>query len=86
MKGTNSKQHLPEESVAKLRQTDDALAKGATIVEVARSLGASERQAFRVMRRPRSTQRRPTPPNLSRDRLVARMREMAAENPRRGGR
>ena len=36
------KRHRPEEVVAKLRQADEALAKGGTIAEAARSLGVSE--------------------------------------------
>jgi putative transposase len=39
---SNRKWHRPEEVVAKLRQADEALAKGAPIAEVARSLGVSE--------------------------------------------
>jgi hypothetical protein len=39
MKRSNTKRHRPEEVVAKLRQTDEALAKGTPIAEVARSLG-----------------------------------------------
>ena len=39
---TNRKRHRPEEVVAKLRQADEALAKGVAIAEVARSLGVSE--------------------------------------------
>jgi transposase-like protein len=39
---TNRKRHRPEEVVAKLRQADEALAKGVTIAEVMRSLGVSE--------------------------------------------
>ena len=35
------KRHRPEEVVAKLRQADEALAKGIAIAEVARSLGVS---------------------------------------------
>ena len=42
MKRSNRKRHLPEEMVAKLRQADEALAKGTPIAEVARSLGVSE--------------------------------------------
>ena len=38
---TNRKRHRPEEVVAKLRQADEALAKGTPIAEVARSLGVS---------------------------------------------
>ena len=39
---SNRKRHRPEEVVAKLRQADEALAKGTPIAEVARSLGVSE--------------------------------------------
>jgi putative transposase len=39
---SNRKRHRPEEVVAKLRQADEALAKGMPIAEVARSLGVSE--------------------------------------------
>jgi len=39
---SNRKRHRPEEVVAKLRQADEALAKGPPIAEVARSLGVSE--------------------------------------------
>ncbi|MFO0962137.1 MAG: hypothetical protein U0625_04455 [Phycisphaerales bacterium] len=39
MKRSNRKRHRPEEVVAKLRQADEALAKGTPIAEVARSLG-----------------------------------------------
>jgi putative transposase len=42
MKRSNRKRHRPEEVVAKLRQADEALAKGTPIAEVARSLGVSE--------------------------------------------
>ena len=35
------KRHRPEEVVAKLRQADEALAKGVPIAEVARALGVS---------------------------------------------
>jgi transposase-like protein len=41
MKGSNRKRHRPEEVVAKLRQADEAFAKGVPIAEVARSLGVS---------------------------------------------
>ena len=37
----NRKRHRPEEAVAKLRQADEALAKGTQIAEVAHSLGVS---------------------------------------------
>ena len=39
---SNRKRHRPEEVVAKLRQSDEALAKGSPIAEAARSLGVSE--------------------------------------------
>jgi putative transposase len=39
---SNRKRHRPEEVVAKLRQADEAVAKGTPIAEVARSLGVSE--------------------------------------------
>jgi len=42
MKRLNRKWHRREEVVAKLRQADEALAKGTPIAEVARSLGVSE--------------------------------------------
>jgi len=42
MKRSNRKRHRPEEVVAKLRQADEALAKGTPIAEVARSLEVSE--------------------------------------------
>ena len=42
MKRSKGKRHRPEEVVAKLRQADEALAKGTPIAEVARSLGVSE--------------------------------------------
>jgi putative transposase len=42
MKRSIRKRHRPEEVVAKLRQADEALAKGTPIAEVARSLGVSE--------------------------------------------
>jgi putative transposase len=42
MKRSSRKRHRPEEVVAKLRQADEALAKGTPIAEVARSLGVSE--------------------------------------------
>lgn len=41
MKSSNRKRHRPEEVVAKLRQADEALAKGIGIADVARSLGVS---------------------------------------------
>jgi transposase-like protein len=40
-RSTSRKRHRPEEVVAKLRQADEALAKGTPIPEVARSLGVS---------------------------------------------
>ena len=42
MKRSNRKRHRPEEVVTKLRQSDEALAKGTPIAEVARSLAVSE--------------------------------------------
>jgi hypothetical protein len=39
---THRKRHRTEEVVAKLRQADEALAKGVAIAEVVRSLGVSE--------------------------------------------
>ena len=42
MNRSSRKRHRPEEVVAKLGQADEALAKGAPIAEVARSLGVSE--------------------------------------------
>ena len=39
---TNRKRHRPEEVVAKLRQADEALAKGMAIAEITRSLGMSK--------------------------------------------
>ena len=42
MKRSNRKRHRPEEVVAKLRQADEALARGTPIAEVARSLGVYE--------------------------------------------
>jgi transposase-like protein len=41
-RSTNRKRHRPEEVVAKLRQANEALAKGTPLAEVARSLGVSE--------------------------------------------
>jgi putative transposase len=49
-------------------------------------MAVSERRVCRVAGQHRSTQRRPVPPNPYRDRLVARMRELAVEHPRRGHR
>jgi len=49
-------------------------------------LPVSERRAYQVVGQHRSTQRRPASPNPYRDRLVARMRELALANPRRGRR
>jgi transposase InsO family protein len=46
----------------------------------------SERRVCRVAGQHRSTQRRTAPPDPYRDRLVARMRELALEHPRRGRR
>jgi putative transposase len=41
-RSSNRKRHRPKEVVAKLRQADEALAKGTPIADVARSLGVSE--------------------------------------------
>ncbi len=41
-RSTNRKRHRPEEVVAKLRQADEAMAKGTPLAEVARSLGVFE--------------------------------------------
>lgn len=49
-------------------------------------MDVSERRVCRVADQHRSTQRRPVPPNPCRDWLVARMREIALTNPRRGHR
>ena len=49
-------------------------------------LRVSQRQVCRVVGQHRSTQRRTAPPNPYRDKLVARMRELAVANPRRGRR
>ena len=49
-------------------------------------MDVSERRVCRVAGQHRSTQRRPAPPNPYWDRLVARMRELAVANPRRGRR
>ncbi len=49
-------------------------------------LPVSERQACRVIVQHRSTQRRTAPPDPYRDRLVARMGELALGHPRRGRR
>jgi putative transposase len=49
-------------------------------------LPVSERQACRVIGQHRSTQRRTAPPDPYREKLVARMRELAVANPRRGRR
>ncbi len=46
----------------------------------------SQRQACRVIGQHRSTQRRTASPEPYRDKLVARMRELAVANPRRGRR
>jgi len=46
-------------------------------------MDVSERRVCRVAGQHRSTQRRTAPPNPYRDRLVARMRELAVANPRR---
>jgi putative transposase len=47
-------------------------------------MDVSERRVCRVAGQHRSTQRRTAPPNPYRDRLVARMRDLAMANPRRG--
>jgi len=49
-------------------------------------MDVSERRVCRVAGQHRSTQRRTAPPNPYRDRLVARMGELAVANPRRGRR
>jgi transposase InsO family protein len=49
-------------------------------------MDVSERRVCRVAGQHRSTQRRTAPPNPYRDRLVARIRELAVANPRRGWR
>jgi putative transposase len=49
-------------------------------------MDVSERRACRAVGQHRSTQRRPAPANPYRDMLVARMRALAVENPRRGRR
>ena len=49
-------------------------------------MDVSERRVCRVAGQHRSTQRRTAPPNPYRDRLVARMRDLAMANPRRGRR
>jgi transposase InsO family protein len=49
-------------------------------------LRVSQRQVCRVAGQHRSTQRRTAPPNPYRDKLVARMRELAMATPRRGRR
>ena len=49
-------------------------------------MDVSERRVCRVAGQHRSTQRRTAPPNPYRDKLVARMRELAVANPRRGRR
>jgi len=49
-------------------------------------MDVSERRVCRVAGQHGSTQRRTAPPNPYRDRLVARMRELAVANPRRGRR
>ena len=43
-------------------------------------MDVSERRVCPVAAQHRSTQRRPVPPNPCRDRLVARMRELAVAN------
>jgi len=54
MKRSNGKRHRPEEVVAKLRQSDEALAKGPPMVEVARSLGGVRSDAAPMAGRVRS--------------------------------
>ncbi|WP_353268434.1 hypothetical protein [Gemmatimonas sp.] len=49
-------------------------------------MDVSERRVCRVAGKHRSTQRRTAPPNPYRDKLVARLRELAVVNPRRGRR
>jgi len=49
-------------------------------------MDVSERRVCQVAGQHRSAQRRPAPPNPYRDRLVARMLEVAVANPRRGRR
>ena len=44
-------------------------------------MDVSERRVCRVAGQHRSTQRRPAPPNPYRDKLVARMQELAVANP-----
>jgi transposase InsO family protein len=53
---------------------------------VTATLRVSERHACRVVGQNRSTQQRAVAPNPYRDRLVAQIRELAIENPRRGRR
>jgi len=50
------------------------------------AMAVSERRACRAVGQHRSTQRRSAPANPYRDMLVARMRTLAVENPRRGRR
>jgi len=49
-------------------------------------MDVSQRRVCQVVGQHRSTQRRPAPPNPYRDKLVARMRELAEANPRRSRR
>ena len=72
MKRSNRKRHRPEEVVAKLRQADEALAKGTPIAEVARSLGVSEVTLHRW---------RAEYGTVDRD-AVRRMKELEKENAR----
>jgi hypothetical protein len=51
MKRSNRNRHRSEEVVVKLRQADEALAKGTPIAEVARSLGVSQE----IVHRPTSS-------------------------------
>jgi putative transposase len=71
-RSTNRKRHRPEEVVAKLRQADEALAKGTPIAEVARSLGVSEVTLYRW---------RAEYGAVDRD-AVRRMKELEKENAR----
>ena len=49
-------------------------------------IGVSEQRVCLVAGQHRSTQRRTAPPNPYRDKLMARMLELAMANPRRGRR
>ena len=72
MKRSNRTRHRPEEVVAKLRQADEALAKGTPLAEVARSLGVSEATLHRW---------RAEYGAVDRD-AVSRMKELEKENAR----